>query len=705
MASSSNSRPAKLRKLNNLRTKVPHLTATALAGVLDEIQQHGVPELHGRMHVAEACDEELAQHDFYGPLITTVPAVAEKPGQPPIDIVVANPLSLIQAAYGSGGSYYDLVQRTVRKHDKLSAIIYFDEVVPGDPVTYANKRKIWVCYVSFAQFGPRILANEHVWLPVIELRTSVTSTLSAGISQVCRIIMKQIFLNSMCDVLHLGLMLKGPDDHRIRVRLELAYLLQDGAAHKYVFHTKGDKGTKFCALCKNCYAVDTQVVDPETDETVLTASVIYEHECNFADCNDIIGSISRLRAKSAMVATGDMSKAEFERWEQAAGYNWQPEGLLQDTELIDKVLRPSKHYCHDWMHTMFVVGVFQTVITLVLKAVKDAIRGLNMPKLYEMLYKYVQLWVHPGDKKNDSLHECFTAKRLESNLRAEKFKCKASDGLGLYCIIALWLQMFIAPTGKCGSVCTAYLDMCYVIDLFIACSQENHGVSPDDLSKAINAFLKSCIDAGWKQHMHPKFHWLNHFPNHLHNHTFLVSCWVHERLHRMSKRYGNDIRNTIHFDNSLLKQVLNEVLAKLKEPGLFDVGVGLVKPAKATKKAIALLTEVFKMPISVQNCIISRVARIRFGSCCRKDVVFIESHSPGSFVECGEVWLHAEAMGCCISIVSMWSMIDHDKPKGLVTWRKVDNPVVVATADLLSSVVYRALKDNVVATLVPIQLR
>lgn len=205
--------------------------------------------------------------------------------------------------------------------------------------------------------------------------------------------------------------------------------------------------------------------------------------------------------------------------------------------------------------------------------------------------------------------------------------------------------------------------------------------------------------------MHPKFHWLNHFPTHLYNHTFLVSCWVHERLHRMSKRYGNDIRNTIHFDKSLLKQVLNEVLAKLKEPGLFDVGVGLVKPAKATKKAIALLTQVFKMPISVQNCTISRVARIRFGSCCRKDVVFIESHSEGSFVECGEVWLHAEAMGCCISIVSMWSMIDHDKPKGLVTWRKVDNPVVVATADLLSSVVYRALKDSVVATLVPIQLR
>ena len=229
--SSDNSRSTKLKTLNELRRKRPHITASALSEVSSEIADTGLPELYGRGHIAEAAEQELSLHDSYGPLLSSHAAKA-KDCEDNIEIITVNPLLMLQAVFGQGGSYHKLLTATVEIYAVLSAIVYFDEVVPGDPLGYANRRKIWVCYLAFKEFGPRILSNE------LELRTSVTATLSGGISQVCKIILRSIFLNPACDTVNLGIQLKGPADDQIRFRIHLAYLLQDSAVRKYVFNTK-----------------------------------------------------------------------------------------------------------------------------------------------------------------------------------------------------------------------------------------------------------------------------------------------------------------------------------------------------------------------------------------------------------------------------------------------------------------------------------
>ena len=47
-AASSSDRPSKLRKLEQFRRQLPHVSLSALQSILDLAQKEGVPELHSR---------------------------------------------------------------------------------------------------------------------------------------------------------------------------------------------------------------------------------------------------------------------------------------------------------------------------------------------------------------------------------------------------------------------------------------------------------------------------------------------------------------------------------------------------------------------------------------------------------------------------------------------------------------------------------
>ncbi len=689
----SDARLPKLRKLNELRRRCPHMTASAMSALLHHVEAEGVPELHGRSHVGEASEAELAQHTAYGPLLEDLPCKCNDGSEALITVV--NVLTLLQALYGQGGAYSDLLELTCARFAVLNMIMYYDEIVPGDPLGYANKRKFWVCYISFREFGARILANEAVWLPVLTLRTAMTKPLCAGISQVCKKLLLLTFANTHCDVQHAGLYLKASDGHTIRVCIKLGALVQDGAAHKMIFCLKGDAGTKFCALCRNLVALESDILD-EDGEPLLVCSVVFANECDFADDNDVFGSVDRLEAKKAELRT----KNEFAKWQQAAGLNYEPEGLLA-CHALRPILNPTVQYMHDWMHTLFVTGVFQRVVFLVIAALASAFNK-TVKDIYKQLLTYVYLWRLPADKggkaRSKELAECFAENRADSNKKAKIFRCSASHGLGLYHIMYVWLATVVQPTGLCGMVCEAFFTLAIVIDLLKAASAEGHTVTPEALGSAIHNFHKACIDCGWRYLMTPKFHWLVHFPAHLANHGFLISCFVHERFHKLAKRYGTDIQNTSVYEHSLLKQVLCHVLFELRQPDVFDVSVNLIKPHVATKAVIAFLSKALELEVTTENCQMSRLARVGFGTAAKGDVVLLAAANGIGF-EAAEVWFHAKCNGKCISLVSIWTFVEYDEATKLATWNNIDNPWLIDTSLIQRAVMYRYAAKNVVYTL------
>ena len=111
----------------------------------------------------------------------------------------------------------------------------------------------------------------------------------------------------------------------------------------------------------------------------------------------------------------------------------------------------------------------------------------------------------------------------------------------------------------CPRQIAVYLCLCDLIDCFYYANRGS--VSPNELARRVHAFLQMFVDVYGVDYMTPKFHWLLHFPAWLKRFRTLISCFVHERKHKMVKRYANDMRNTrTNFDeHSYEKSIMAEV--------------------------------------------------------------------------------------------------------------------------------------------------
>ena len=92
----------------------------------------------------------------------------------------------------------------------------------------------------------------------------------------------------------------------------------------------------------------------------------------------------------------------------------------------------------------------------------------------------------------------------------------------------------IVPLEVCPKQCTCMLSLVDIIEMLQLVPLGL--ITPDTLQKACEKFIHMCLEAGYKEYMHTKFHWILHFPQHLSNHNMLPCCFVQERKHKMIKR-------------------------------------------------------------------------------------------------------------------------------------------------------------------------
>ena len=361
----------KLRKLEGVRRRVPYVSQSALHAILAEVDRCGVPELHQRTHMREASRLALQQCSLYGPLLLPVKA-ARLRQEGDEDLLLVNALSLLAGAYEQGGSYTELLQgahaAVPSAPDKpWRFILYLDEVVPGNVLSHRQERKCWVAYAAFAEFGVHLM-QEPAWLILGIFRSHKVATLSAGISQVANIILKQIFKGPVRP--QAGLVLKCPMGRTLRLYFELGMFLQDGAAQKHVFGIKGDAGSRFCMLCMNAMTLRSALDVTDMDDEHAFAGVcglLRHQDLHLCSDADVLQSADRLAGR---VAAG-VPKAQIALWEQASGINFQEHGLLFDRDLRD-VLRPCSQFAHDWMHATCSNGTLTLTLFLLLSCLQKA---------------------------------------------------------------------------------------------------------------------------------------------------------------------------------------------------------------------------------------------------------------------------------------------------------------------------------------------
>lgn len=518
-------RAAKLRRLEGLRRENPHISASALSSLVQDIQVNGLPDLHNRKHLKEARDFRIQEMDAYGPLFTQAP-VMHKDGKER-QLMFVNFFSLFFALFQQGGSFTTLVKKTLEACPCSPAkcwelIFYSDEIVPGQFLQTDSSRKIQAVYLSIKQFGGIALSQEQAWLLGLAKRSAQVNDLEASISQVTAILLDHIFNNSLVDASTTGFVIKDQNGTPFKIYLTLGMLLQDGAAHRQVWSLKGDAGSKFCLFCSNLYTEKSGII-AEDQEEILVANSWSLQQVKQATDEDVLSCARRLAEKK-----NSLSKSDFELWQQAVGMTWNPYSLLQKQSL-QRHLKPTLQFVHDYMHCFLVTGIFQTVMFLTLKGLHDALET----DIYNSVATCVNLWKLPAGKAAD-LASFFSKKRQKANALAKTFKCTASEALALGPVFAYYLLTMMVPLNVCSKQCLCMLALIDLIEMLQLVPLDL--ITPATLQQACEKFVALCLEAGYKEYMHTKFHWALHFPQHLAKHRLLPSCFVQERKHKMIKR-------------------------------------------------------------------------------------------------------------------------------------------------------------------------
>ena len=109
------------------------------------------------------------------------------------------------------------------------------------------------------------------------------------------------------------------------------------------------------------FAEDTGELD-EDGVPIIVCRTIGTRALKTVSDDEIRGSVDRLAAREATMSIGD-----YGLWQQAVGFNNEPDGILRNDRLRNHV-RPASQYCHDWMHALMVAGVMNKIIFALLLA-------------------------------------------------------------------------------------------------------------------------------------------------------------------------------------------------------------------------------------------------------------------------------------------------------------------------------------------------
>ena len=374
-------RREKLRRLNKFRRALPHVTASALSAVLCAVSLYGLPDLMDRDSMRAARDLQANAETPYGPIVQPVKVISKSGSA--TNIMMAHPFASLWTAVTSCESFRDFFKRRLLKQPPSpeapwNLVLYTDEVTPGNVMSPNNKRKFQAVYWTFLELGINALSREESWFCMMCEYSSTINDLSAGLSQAFGAMLKLFFEPGGYNFAAGGMSVPlEPAD--IRLWAKLGIVLQDGGAHKSVWHSRGDSASKLCLLCKNLFTEKSQFCD-EDGTNLLVCNAIKLADLVPATDHDLRTVARYLEGQHATMAPG-----EFLERQQALGMTYHPHAVMLDRTL-DSVLKPSEVYMHDWMHALFVDGIVNLVIYLVFEAFIQS----DMKNVYETFFRLYQ---------------------------------------------------------------------------------------------------------------------------------------------------------------------------------------------------------------------------------------------------------------------------------------------------------------------------
>ena len=405
---SSGGQDPKKRKISDLRFSIPFCSQSALEAICKEIAKHGLPDKHSRFDVWKETKQFLEDESMsmYGPLLKTITCTTLQGTQQPV--LYLNFLSLLSGAFNKGGAFTDFfLQFHATKPSCVTrpwqACVYCDEIHPGNMLR-STSRKAWCCYLAFLEMGS-LLSRSDIWFCLCVVRTTEVAKLQAGMSQVLRLILEDLFADGLPET---GVLLASPKG-TLRLHFSLKMILQDGSAHKTIFANRQDAGSKPCFMCAN---------------------IFYLRSGEGENCKFFKEFIKFFLSSEKLKECG--------------------------------LLKPISLYCFDYMHGMCSSGLLGDITYLGLESIHNA--GFQ---IWQDLQPWLGVWVSPK-AYSCCLGNLFDSKSVGSCRKAKTFKCSASEMLSLHKLLQYYLQIMFLPHSIMVEQCLCFVCWANVLDYLVS---------------------------------------------------------------------------------------------------------------------------------------------------------------------------------------------------------------------------------------------
>jgi hypothetical protein len=411
---------------------------------------------------------------------------------------------LVQRYADSSAAYKDALLEAMEEYNqKLTLIIYEDEIVPGNVLM--QKRKVHCWYFTFKELGLR-LRSEYYWIPFAALFSQSAQKVSGGVSCVTKVIMQTLLV----EVPNIKTGFAACAAQPKLLQVTFGPLLNDEVAMKFMWSVKGHAGLKPCLHCSNVLMKD----HPLLASDMSLCDICEADVSKFVPATDeeIWNTQDHLLEQSLV-----LTKSRMETLAKCCGQNCEPLGLLACRELRADI-RPSESLW-DPMHCYFSDGVCDQEVDLLVKSLRSI--GLTHDRLMEFCN---QGWfTHNG--------------RVKLVFKKDGLKGGASDVLTATPLLRHYIFKHVSPDALPAEQKRSFELLANVV----MCLSGLKARPPNSLPRESIGHLKQlqqhhlqCFKAAYgNASVRPKHHYCLHIPSQLERNQFVIDCFTPERKRRL----------------------------------------------------------------------------------------------------------------------------------------------------------------------------
>ena len=664
-------RQKKIRRTETLRlaslSKKARVSQSGTAILLDDVKREGLPSSFSRGSQYRARKETCAETTPYGKLV--VPFEFEG-----LKIGVQNPFAFLYKCTSESPAFADHMLPLLISGAICKNIFYADGITPSDALIKHDKRSVWAVYWSLLDFGITVLGVEEVWMTLTVVRSKKLAEIAGGLSRLLRRLLEEFFFKSDGNNFEsTGMFLKLCGQERSYPKPLLANYyctIADEPALKEMFMAKGHAGKKPCLLCMNVILARFFVERMKRNFIPHTAIGGFKHHTD--------ASIRLVKDKLSTAG----SPGTLEELEIIHGFNYHPDSLSCSPHV-----GVASSLMWDWFHCYLEDGLIDNEFGELMCALKASASPFN----YEACRIYVSHWSWPKAVHSPDVDELLGKRAAKNYLKSAHFSSSGSDLLSLAPVLALFLLLNVLPSGCCTRQVESMLAAFDVLELLLSIKALE--VTGDVLHSFIVRHLQLRKEAYGPDCFRPKHHYVQHLGAMLAFFGFLISCFVHERHHKVAKLFARWRNNTKSYEVGLLEDMTVHQLHVIK--GADWNRMGFLETSAPSGRDADILAELYPG----QFPMVSRRFRNHHGTITVGDVA---SYREGCV---GEVFLLFALENNCFACVPEWINASSPHPQ-YGRYRVCHEPKIVCATSLVCSLIHTNKHDDDIAwVLLPPKLR